>query len=137
MYAQEYGWNNEYEALTAEIIARFIREFDPARERCWIAEKDGKVIGSVFIVREDDSTAKLRMLYVEPAARGMGIGGRLVDECLRFARQAGYKKMVLWTNSVLTGARRIYDKAGFELIEETPHRSFGKDLLGQVLARDL
>lgn len=137
MYAQEYGWNNEYEALTAEIIARFIREFDPARERCWIAEKDGKVIGSVFIVREDDSTAKLRMLYVEPAARGMGIGGRLVDECLRFARQAGYKKMVLWTNSVLTGARRIYDKAGFGLIEEAPHRSFGKDLLGQVLARDL
>jgi DNA-binding MarR family transcriptional regulator/GNAT superfamily N-acetyltransferase len=137
MYAQEYGWNDEYEALAAEIIAKFIREFDPARERCWIAEKDGKVIGSVFIVRQDDSTAKLRMLYVEPAARGMGIGGRLVDECLRFARQAGYKKMVLWTNTVLTGARRIYDKAGFELIEEEAHHSFGKDLLGQVLARDL
>lgn len=137
LYAQEYGWNNEYEALVAEILAKFVREFDPAAERCWIAEQDGHVIGSVFIVRQDDSTAKLRLLYVDPSARGLGVGSRLVDECLRFSREAGYKKMVLWTNSVLTGARRIYDKAGFRLVEETPHHSFGHDLVGQVLARDL
>ncbi|KQV80600.1 MarR family transcriptional regulator [Massilia sp. Root351] len=137
MYAQEYGWNNEYEALAAEITANFIRDFDAASERCWIAEKDGKVVGSVFVVRQDATTAKLRMLYVDPSARGRGIGGRLVDECLRFARQAGYKTMVLWTNSVLTGARRIYDKAGFQLIEEAPQRNFGKDLISQVFAREL
>lgn len=137
MYAQEYGWNNEYEALAAEITAKFIRDFDAASERCWIAEKDGKVVGSVFVVRQDETTAKLRMLYVDPSARGMGIGGRLVDECLRFARQAGYKKMVLWTNSVLTGARRIYEKAGFQLIEEAPQRNFGKDLVSQVFTREL
>ena len=137
LYAQEYGWNNEYEALVAEILAKFVREFDPARERCWIAEKDGKVIGSVFIVRQDDTTAKLRLLYVDPCARGLGIGSRLVEECLRFSRQVGYMKMVLWTNSILTDARRIYDKAGFHLVEEEAHHSFGKDLIGQVLARDL
>ncbi|MCX7292708.1 helix-turn-helix domain-containing GNAT family N-acetyltransferase [Janthinobacterium sp.] len=137
LYAQEYGWNNEYEALVAEILAKFVREFDPARERCWIAEKDGKVIGSIFIVRQDDTTAKLRLLYVDPCARGLGIGSRLVDECLRFSRQAGYTKMVLWTNSILTDARRIYDKAGFQLVEEEAHHSFGKDLVGQVLALDL
>lgn len=137
LYAQEYGWNNEYEALVAEILAKFVREFDPARERCWIAEKDGKVIGSVFVVRQDDTTAKLRLLYVDPCARGLGIGSRLVDECLRFSRQAGYARMVLWTNSILTDARRIYDKAGFQLVEEEAHHSFGKDLVGQVLARDL
>ena len=118
-------------------VAKFVREFDPVRERCWIAEKDGKVIGSIFIVRQDDTTAKLRLLYVDPSARGLGIGSRLVDECLRFSRQVGYTKMVLWTNSILTGARRIYDRAGFELVEEEAHHSFGKDLLGQVLARDL
>jgi DNA-binding MarR family transcriptional regulator/GNAT superfamily N-acetyltransferase len=137
LYAEEYGWNAEYEALTAEITAKFVREFDPARERCWIAEKDGTIVGSVFVVREDDSTAKLRLLYVDPCARGFGIGSRLVDECLRFARQAGYKKMILWTNSVLTGARRIYDKAGFQLVEEAAHHSFGKDLVGQVFCREL
>lgn len=137
MYAQEYGWNNEYEALAAEIVARFVREFDPKSERCWIAEKDGKGVGSVFVVRHDDSTAKLRLLYVDPSARGLGIGRRLVEECLRFARQAGFRKMILWTNSVLTGARRIYEQAGFQLIEEEPHHSFGKDLVGQTWARDL
>ena len=137
LYAQEYGWNNEYEALVADILARFVREFDPARERCWIAEQDGKVIGSVFVVRQDDTTAKLRLLYVDPCARGLGIGSRLVDECLRFSRQVGYTKIVLWTNSILTDARRIYDKAGFQLVEEEAHHSFGKDLVGQVLARDL
>lgn len=137
LYAQEYGWNNEYEALAAEILAKFLRDFDPACERCWIAEKDGKVVGSVFIVRQDAATAKLRLLYVDPCARGLGIGSRLVDECLRFSRQAGYTKMVLWTNNVLTGARRIYDQAGFQLVEEEAHHSFGKDLIGQVLAREL
>ena len=137
LYTQEYGWNNEYEALVAEILAKFVREFDPARERCWIAEKDGKVIGSVFIVRQDETTAKLRLLYVDPCARGLGIGSRLVDECLRFSRQVGYPKIVLWTNSILADARRIYDKAGFQLVEEEAHHSFGKDLVGQVLARAL
>jgi DNA-binding MarR family transcriptional regulator/GNAT superfamily N-acetyltransferase len=137
LYAQEYGWNSEYEALVADILAKFVREFDPARERCWIAEKDGKVIGSVFIVRQDDTTAKLRLLYVDPCARGLGIGSRLVDECLRFSRQVGYTNMVLWTNSILTDARRIYDKAGFQLVEKEAHHSFGKDLVGQVLTREL
>ncbi|MFL1406554.1 GNAT family N-acetyltransferase [Marinobacter sp. M1N3S26] len=137
LYAQEYGYNNEYEALAAEIVAKFLRQFDPASERCWIAEKDGKVVGSVFIVRQDENSAKLRLLYVDPFARGLGIGSRLVDECLRFARQIGYKRIVLWTNSELTDARRIYDRAGFQLIEEEPYHSFGKDLTSQVLARDL
>ncbi len=137
LYAEEYGWNAEYEALVAEIVARYVRELDPARERCWIAEKDDSVVGSVFVVRQDDATAKLRLLYVDPCARGLGIGGRLVDECLQFARRVGYRRMVLWTNSVLTEARRIYERAGFSLVDETPHHSFGKDLVGQVLARNL
>lgn len=137
VYAREYGWNAEYEALVAEIVAKFIREFDRSRERCWIAEKDGRMVGSVFVVRQDDTTAKLRLLYVDASARGLGIGRRLVDECLRFAKQAGYARMMLWTNSVLADARRIYEKAGFQLIEEEAHHSFGQDLVGQVWARDL
>lgn len=137
LYAQEYGWNNEFEALAAEIGAKFIREFDPALERAWIAERDGQIVGAVFVVRQDDTTAKLRMLYVESSARGLGLGARLVDECLAFARQAGYTRMVLWTNSVLVSARRIYEHAGFELLEEEPHHSFGHDLIGQVWGRDL
>lgn len=137
LYAQEYGWTNEFEALASEICAKFIRGFDHKLERCWIAEKDREVVGSVFIVRHDDGTAKLRMLYVDPIARGLGIGTRLVEECLRFAKQVGYKTMILWTNSVLTDARRIYDKFGFQLIEETPHHSFGKDLIGQTFSKEL
>ncbi|NVH71596.1 MarR family transcriptional regulator [Paraburkholderia sp. JPY432] len=137
LYAREFGWNAEYEALVAEIVAKFVREFDPKRERCWIAEKDGKPVGSVFVVRQDDATAKLRLLAVEASARGLGIGHRLVDECIRFARYAGYRQLVLWTNSVLTDARRIYERAGFTLIEEEPHHSFGKDLIGQNWALDL
>lgn len=137
VYAREFGWNSEYEALVAEIVAKFIRDFDRRCERCWIAEKDGKMVGSVFVVRQDETTAKLRLLYVDGGARGLGIGHRLVDECLRFARQVGYKRMMLWTNSILVDARRIYEKAGFQLVEEEAHHSFGKDLVGQIWARDL
>jgi len=137
LYFQEYGWNAEFEALVAEIVAKYVQQFDPRSDRCWIAEKDGQVVGSVFVVRQDETTAKLRLLYVDANARGLGIGRRLVDECLRFARQAGYKKMMLWTNSVLIDARRIYEKAGFQLIEEETHHSFGKDLIGQVWGLEL
>ncbi|MCU7249958.1 bifunctional helix-turn-helix transcriptional regulator/GNAT family N-acetyltransferase [Pseudomonas koreensis] len=137
LYTREYGWNSEFEALVAEIVAKYLREFDPASERCWIAEKDGKVIGSVFIVRHDETTAQLRMLYVDASARGLGIGNRLVEECLRFARQVGYKKMMLWTTSILTDARKLYQKAGFELIDEESIHSFGKDLVSQTWAREL
>lgn len=137
LYAREYHWNWEFEALVAEIVAKYLREFDPAREHCWIAEKDGEVVGSVFVVRHDDTTAKLRMLYVDASARGLGIGQRLVDECLRFARDAGYTRMMLWTMSALTDARKLYQKAGFELVEEEPTLSFGKQLVSQTWARAL
>ncbi len=137
LYTREYGWDWTFEALLAEIVARFAREFIPGRERCWVAERDGEIVGSVFVVRQDDETAKLRMLYVDAAARGLGLGRRLVDECLRFAQQAGYRRMVLWTNAGLDAARRIYEAVGFELLEEEPHHSFGKDLIGQNWGRDL
>lgn len=131
IYAEEYGWDETFEALVAEIAAAFLREHDPAREHCWIAEIDGSPVGSVFLVRESDAVAKLRLLIVEPRARGHGIGARLVEECIRFARRAGYRRITLWTNSVLMAARAIYVKAGFRLIESAPHRSFGKDLVGE------
>jgi DNA-binding MarR family transcriptional regulator/GNAT superfamily N-acetyltransferase len=137
LYAEEYGWNSEFEALLAEIVSRYLREFDPTSERCWIAEQDGMVLGSVFVVREDTDTAKLRMLYVDALARGSGIGRRLVEECLSFARAAGYKRMVLWTNKSLVDAVRLYEKAGFVLVDEEHHRAFGKDQTSQVWQRDL
>lgn len=137
LYANEYGWDWTFEALVAEIVSDFIQRFDPAKERCWIAECEGEVAGSVFIVREDDETAKLRLLYVEDWARGLGIGSRLVAECIRFARAHGYGRIVLWTNDILVSARKIYQAAGFRLIDEEKHRSFGKDLVGQHWQLDL
>ena len=137
IYSREYGWNSEFEALVSEVVAKYLREFDPTGERCWIAEKDGKVVGSVFVIRHDETTAKLRMLYVDASARGLGIGNRLVEECLRFARDVGYKKMILWTTSNLVDARRLYQRAGFELVEEEPIHSFGKDLVSQTWAIEL
>src|SRR6516162_3829821 len=131
LYAEEYGLDQKFEALVAQIAAAFIENFDAARERCWIAEREGAIVGSVLLVKESDEVAKLRLLYVEPAARGLGIGSRLVGECIRFARQARYRKIALWTNDVLVSARRIYQAAGFCLVREEPHRSFGRDLVGQ------
>ena len=131
LYAEEYGWDIGYEGLIAGICSDFVLNFRPDKEYCWVAERDGAVIGSVFLVRKDDEAAKLRLLYVEPSARGLGIGRRLVDECITMARASGYRKLVLWTNDVLTAARKIYQKAGFVLVEEERHHSFGKDLVGQ------
>ena len=132
LYAQEYGWNIMFEALVAKITAEFIENFDARRERCWIAELDGERVGSVFVVRKNDEVAKLRLLIVNPRARGLRLGTRLVDECLRFAKTAGYSSMTLWTQSNLTAARGIYQRAGFKLTAQEPHRSFGVDLIGET-----
>jgi DNA-binding MarR family transcriptional regulator/GNAT superfamily N-acetyltransferase len=131
LYSQEYGWDETFEALVAEIAAKFIRNFDPKRERCWIAEREGERAGCVFLVKRTELEGQLRLLLVEPSARGLGIGGRLVQECLRFARQAGYRKIMLWTNDILHAARHIYEKEGFRLVAEERHHSFGRDLVGQ------
>jgi DNA-binding MarR family transcriptional regulator/N-acetylglutamate synthase-like GNAT family acetyltransferase len=131
LYAEEYGWDESFEALVAEIAAKFLRHYDAKREHCWIAERDGDTVGSVFLVKQSRAVAKLRLLLVEPKARGAGIGGRLVEECVGFARRAGYRKVTLWTQSILVAARRIYEHAGFRLVREEPHRSFGHDLVGE------
>ncbi|MGO1071617.1 bifunctional helix-turn-helix transcriptional regulator/GNAT family N-acetyltransferase [Lysobacter sp. CA199] len=139
LYADEYGWNADFEALVATLFARFASTRDPEHERCWIAELDVERIGCVFVVRnaDDADAAQLRCLLVDPRARGLGVGRRLVETCIEFAHAAGYRRMLLWTNDVLSSARRIYESCGFALIEEERHHSFGQDLVGQVWAREL
>jgi DNA-binding MarR family transcriptional regulator/GNAT superfamily N-acetyltransferase len=132
LYAQEYQWDERFEALVAEIAAKFVQNFDAKRERCWIAEKDGAIVGFVFLVKHSKTVAKLRLLLVEPAARGLGIGKRLVEECVRFARHAGYKTITLWTQNSLRAARSIYEKAGFRLVEHHRHHSWGHDLVAET-----
>jgi DNA-binding MarR family transcriptional regulator/N-acetylglutamate synthase-like GNAT family acetyltransferase len=132
LYAREYGYDETFEALVAEIAAKFIQNFDYKRERCWIAERDGDMLGSVFLVQQSAGVAKLRLLLVEPSARGLGIGKRLVEECVTFARDVGYKKIVLWTQSELVAARGIYERTGFRRIAEEPHHSFGHDLVAET-----
>jgi DNA-binding MarR family transcriptional regulator/N-acetylglutamate synthase-like GNAT family acetyltransferase len=131
LYAGEYGWNAEFETFAVEIVAAFAKNFDAARERCWIAERDGVPVGAIFLVKESDTVAKLRLLHVEAAARGLGLGRRLVTECIEQASAFGYKKLVLWTNDILHAARKIYVAEGFRLVKEEKHRSFGHDLVGQ------
>lgn len=139
LYAEEFGWNGEFEALVATLFARFATHHDPESEQFWVAEVDGERVGCVFVARneQDPRAAQLRCLLVDPRARGLGLGRRLVEECIRFAKSAGYERMLLWTNDVLVGARRIYESTGFSLLEESPHHSFGHDLVGQTWARSL
>jgi DNA-binding MarR family transcriptional regulator/ribosomal protein S18 acetylase RimI-like enzyme len=132
LYVEEYGWTTEYEALAADIVAQFLKNFDSARERCWIAERDGAPLGAVMIVKQSDTVAKLRLLHVERAARGLGIGKRLVDECIRFSRDVGYQKITLWTQTNLLAARHLYEAAGFTCIAQEPHHRFGKDLVAET-----
>lgn len=137
LYAREYGWDERFEALIGEVIAGFVRGFDPAWERCWIAERGGQNVGCVFVVKKSDTVAQLRLLLVEPSARGLGIGRRLVQACTVFAREKGYQSIVLWTNSVLSAARHVYQAEGYRLTAEETHNSFGPDLVGQYWELDL
>ncbi len=132
LYSQEYGWDEHFEALVASIVADFINNYNPEREHCWIAEMNGEIVGSVFVVQASATDAKLRLLLVEPKARGLGLGTRLVEECIRFARRRGYQKLMLWTNSILVEARHIYEKTGFKLVAQEAHHSFGHDLIGET-----
>ena len=132
IYEQEYGWDKSYEALVAKILSEFVGRNDAVNERAWIAESHGAILGSVYLMKEDAETARLRLLYVEPQARGLGLGKKLVSECTEFARAAGYKRIVLWTQSNLTAARKLYVNEGYELMKQEPHHSFGKDLVGET-----
>jgi DNA-binding MarR family transcriptional regulator/GNAT superfamily N-acetyltransferase len=132
VYAQEYGWDISFEALVAEIAAQFIKSYDPVREHCWIAEIDGEPVGSIFLVNGSNGVAKIRLLLVEKKARGLGVGRALVEQCIRFAREAGYQSITLWTQSILVAARDIYQRAGFRLTAEEKHHSFGVDLVGET-----
>lgn len=137
LYRQEYGWGALFEALVADIVAKFLRDFDPKREHCWIAERDGERIGSAFVVREGRDIAKLRLLLIEPGARGEGLGKRLVEQCIAFARRKGYRKLVLWTHANLSAARAIYTKLGFRLVKTEPHRQFGVPVVGEYWELEL
>ena len=137
LYAREYGFNSSFEGLVAEIAAKFLASFDASRERCWIADIEGAQVGSVFLVRHTDDTAKLRLLLVDPAGRGQGLGQRLVGECIAFATACGYRRITLWTQSILVAARKIYQEAGFKLVATEPHRSFGQDLIGETWELEL
>jgi DNA-binding MarR family transcriptional regulator len=137
LYASEYGFDSSFEGLVAEIAAKFLASFDASRERCWIADIDGAQVGSIFLVRHSDDVAKLRLLLVDPAGRGQRLGQRLVAECIGFAKACGYRKITLWTQSILVAARRIYQDAGFVLVATEPHRSFGQSLIGETWEREL
>lgn len=137
LYAREWGYTAAFEALVARIVADFLDNFNPAAERCWIAERDGTIVGLVFVVRKSKNVAKLRLLLVEPSVRGLGLGKRLVDECLRFARRAGYKKMALWTQAELTAARRVYEAAGFVCVKRVSQPGFGAKSMAETWERDL
>jgi DNA-binding MarR family transcriptional regulator/GNAT superfamily N-acetyltransferase len=137
LYAREYGFDSSFEGLVAEIAAKFLASFDASRERCWIAEIDGEQVGSIFLVRHSDDVAKLRLLLIDPSGRGQKLGQRMVGECIAFAKACGYRKITLWTQSILVAARSIYEKAGFRLVAAEPHRSFGQDLIGETWELEL
>lgn len=137
LYAREYHWDETFEGFVAEIVGAYIAHFNPARERCWMAEMDGEPVGSIVLAEKDEATAKLRLLIVEPRARGLGVGTRLVQECIRFARRVGYRTLMLWTNHILLEARHIYEKLGFRLTASEPHHSFGHDLIGETWERTI
>ena len=137
LYAEEYGWNEQFEALVGEVASKFLKQHDPSKERCWIAELDGEFAGCIFVVEESPKVAKLRLLLVEPKARGYGIGRRLIEECIAFAKSAGYEKMVLWTNDVLNVARHLYEQFGFRLVHEEPNTLFGPMTMAQTWEKEL